>query len=186
MPLRPRHALWLVIAALHLLLLTLLTSRQRPQSHPERNAIPLQLLSPQPRQPATRTAQPTEHWRPPRDLRPGRVAPDARSTPLSEVPEPPTPGVQPLPAPAPSPPRLIESEATRHAIRITAASPFLSERAAAATGIAARENAEQRFAREVASSAPGNCLKGEFPGGGMELLSLPFWIAAEASGKCRK
>ncbi len=95
-------------------------------------------------------------------------------------------------APAPTlPPRtpsgtLLGSEATRRAIQLAARAPLLSERARAATQGPGRENAQQRFGREVASSAYGNCLKGEFPGGGGGLLSLPFWLAAEVSGKCEK
>lgn len=77
-------------------------------------------------------------------------------------------------------------DATRRAIQLAARAPLLSERAGAATQDPGRENAQQRFGREVASSAYGNCLKGEFPGGGGGLPSLPFWLAAEVSGKCKK
>jgi len=85
----------------------------------------------------------------------------------------------------PAPP-LLNSEATRQAVRTAARTPLLSERAASASHDPGRENAQQRFGREVASTAYGNCLKGEFPGGGMGLLSLPFWLAAETTGKCKK
>lgn len=35
-------------------------------------------------------------------------------------------------------------------------------------------------------SAHGDCLKSEFLGGGMGLLSAPFWLLAEARGKCSR
>lgn len=81
---------------------------------------------------------------------------------------------------------LLTSEATRRAIRQAARAPVLAERAASASQDPGRETAQQRLGREVAQTAYGNCLKGEYPGSGMGLLSLPFYLAAQASGKCRK
>jgi hypothetical protein len=136
---------------------------------------------------------------PARPAAPARRAEPAREEGREETPPHPAPALANPAEPAPEvaaqaaeqaapPPAslLINSEATRLAIRQSARAPLLSERAASASQAPERENAQQRLGREVARTAYGNCLKGEFPGGGFGLLSLPFWLAAEASGKCKK
>ena len=40
--------------------------------------------------------------------------------------------------------------------------------------------------QEIARGARGDCLKGEYAGSGMGLLSLPFWLIAELREKCRR
>ena len=40
--------------------------------------------------------------------------------------------------------------------------------------------------QEIARGARGDCLKGEYAGSGMGLLSLPFWLMAELREKCRR
>ena len=40
--------------------------------------------------------------------------------------------------------------------------------------------------QEIQKAGNGDCLKGEFAGGGAGLLSLPFWLLAEARGKCAR
>jgi hypothetical protein len=81
---------------------------------------------------------------------------------------------------------LLDSEATRRALRQAARAPLLSERAAAAMGDGAPLRPEERLGQQVQQAASGDCLKGEFAGAGMGLLSLPFWALAEARGKCRR
>ncbi len=44
--------------------------------------------------------------------------------------------------------------------------------------------AQEKMGQDIAKSARGNCMKGEYPGGGMGLLSLPFLIAAELRQRC--
>ena len=83
-------------------------------------------------------------------------------------------------------PSLLDNEATRRAVRMATREPLLSERAAAASADPGRLNAQQRLGQEIAQAANGDCLKGEYAGGGMGLLSLPFWLAAEVRGKCRR
>ena len=53
-------------------------------------------------------------------------------------------------------------------------------------GLPQRETRDQRLARTIAEAGRGDCNKGQFLGGGMGLLSLPFWVAAEATGQCAK
>jgi hypothetical protein len=86
----------------------------------------------------------------------------------------------------PAQPSLLDSEATRRAVRMATREPLLSERAAMASDDPGRINAQQRLSQQIAQAADGDCLKGEFAGSGMGLLSLPFWLAAEARGKCRR
>lgn len=83
-------------------------------------------------------------------------------------------------------PALLTSEATRRALREAARSPLLSERAASAMGDGPPIGPEQKLGRQIQQAAVGDCLKGEFAGSGAGLLSLPFWLLAEARGKCRR
>ena len=57
---------------------------------------------------------------------------------------------------------------------------------AQATDAEAPLSAQQRMGQEIARGARGDCLKGEFAGSGMGLLSLPFWLIAEMREKCRR
>lgn len=192
MRLERRHALWLLIAAAHLAVLPVLAPHRPPTPQPAGQRVALKLLP----LPLPRAAEPV----PKPAARSQRLAAPARQadpTPTFIEPPPTTPSPNlPPPQPAadateaaaapPPAPLLINSEATRQAVRQAARAPLLSERAASASQAPGRENAQERFGREVARTAYGNCLKGEFPGGGMGLLSLPFWLAAEAGGKCKK
>lgn len=47
-------------------------------------------------------------------------------------------------------------------------------------------SAQQRLARDIERAGFGNCLQGEYEGGGMGLLSVPFFIVAELRGRCRE
>jgi hypothetical protein len=79
----------------------------------------------------------------------------------------------------------MDSAATRAAIRQTGRTALLAERAAGAIDqpfVSKGEKETQAFAR----SAKGDCLKGEFGGGGGGLLSIPFFVVAEVSGHCGK
>lgn len=91
--------------------------------------------------------------------------------------------------PASAPPHeasLLDGEATRRAIRASAREPSLTEQLARARDEPDRAGAQQRLADGVRSAGTGDCLKGEFAGAGMGLLSLPFLAVAAASGKCTK
>lgn len=86
--------------------------------------------------------------------------------------------------PASAPPiRLMDTAATRQALREASRNPLLSERAQAVTGIQNPTQAE-RLSAATAAAGHGDCAKGEFAGGGMGLLSLPFLAAAAISGQC--
>jgi hypothetical protein len=95
-----------------------------------------------------------------------------------------------LPAPEPaasaaSAPRerLMDTAATRAAIRQAGRDALLAERAASATAQAVVSGGEKE-AQAVARATKGDCLKGEFAGGDMGLLSIPFLVVAGARGQC--
>lgn len=197
MRLERRQALWLPIVLLHALLL--LASLPRPAPHqpasdarlivhllpaptPPRRAAPER--RPAPQLPA-RAQGPADPRPAPRANAPAQASDTAAAAAAAETPQPEPVATAPADA-SPAPVPLLQTEATRQAIRLATRAPLLSERAASASEAPARETAQQRFGREVARTAHGNCLKGEFPGAGAGLLSLPMFLIAEASGRCQK
>jgi len=82
--------------------------------------------------------------------------------------------------PLPAPSSLLDSAATRRAIRDAARSPSIADLGDAARG------AESKLGDAIAAGARGDCLKGEFAGGGMGLLSLPFLAIAKLRDQCGK
>lgn len=135
------------------------------------------------------------------ETRPARVAPaPARTAILSTAVAEPAPSADLPPVtnaihlPAPEAPasaasapgqRLMDTAATQAAIRQSARRPLWTERSASAIDQAFVSKADKQ-AQAVARSAKGDCLKGEFGGGGMGLLSLPFLVVAEVSGHCAR
>ena len=96
-----------------------------------------------------------------------------------------------LPAPPPetaaasAPPSdlsFLDNAATRRAIRDAARGSTLASRGNDITNT--RQTAGERLAQGVDAAHKGDCMKGEYLGGGMGLLSAPFLLAAEAMGNC--
>ncbi|UDF37626.1 UNVERIFIED_ORG: hypothetical protein LHJ69_11360 [Shinella sp. XGS7] len=187
-----RLLLMLMVLGLHLALLSLLQraggglsapTRAAPDAQTQRLSIPLRLLplpavsEPRAQRPAaapSRAAGPAA--RPSLSPSPKPAAPTAQAAPvLAEA----TPPQAEPPASAPLP-RLLDSEATRRALRQSALETPTGPPQALA------ENSQQRLERGMKGSAHGDCLKSEFLGGGMGLLSAPFWLLAEARGKCSR
>ena len=81
---------------------------------------------------------------------------------------------------------LLDSEATRRAIRASARAPSLTAEVARVGGEPARATAQERLGKEVKDAGRGDCAKGEYAGAGMGLLSLPFLVAAAARGECAR
>ncbi len=81
---------------------------------------------------------------------------------------------------------LLDSEASRRAIRELARRETWADRHYRVTESAPPATADERLAREIQQAGRGDCLKGEYLGGGGGLLSLPFWLLAEARGKCAR
>lgn len=81
-------------------------------------------------------------------------------------------------------PSLLDTEASRRAIRESALAPSLAAWAAVASDEPHRTGAQERLVNDVKSAGKGDCLKGEYAGTGMGLLSLPFLALAAARGAC--
>ena len=107
------------------------------------------------------------------------AAPATASAPVAEP-------VAPTAAASAPPGRLLDSDASRRAIREAARQRSTGEMAAEASGADAPLSAQERMGQEIARGARGDCLKGEYAGSGMGLLSLPFWLMAELREKCRR
>mgnify|MGYP003593149805 CR=1 FL=1 len=123
--------------------------------------------------------------------RPAAARPRDPAALLAEPQAPAAIGIAPLPADAPAsqalaepPPSLMDGEATRRAIRAAAREPGLAAQAGR-QGPALR-TPDERLGDQVQRSAKGDCLKGEYLGGGMGLLSLPFLAAAALRDQCRR
>ena len=87
------------------------------------------------------------------------------------------------PASAPSVPVTalqLDSPAIRRAIRDVARGPSVADLGDAAPGV------DRRLGEAIAAGAHGDCLKGEYAGAGMGLLSLPFFILAQVREQCSK
>lgn len=193
----PRALLMLAVLGLHLWLLGWLLheSRRPTQASPPRHlqareplsitlhllplpsrpkplAAPLAARPPGPARPAAPSSASIRHDQSPSSARPAEPRAQAMA-PQTEVPA----ELPPMPASTPLP-RLLDSEATRRAVRQAA------REAPPGPLQAQAENSQQRLERGMKGSAHGDCLKGEFMGGGMGLLSAPFWLLAEARGKC--
>jgi hypothetical protein len=174
----------LVVLAIHLLFALALWQALRTREVdvvPDRAALVwLQPPEAQPEPPA-KVAPPS----PTKRSQPRPVAPPA---PVTAPPHEST-WVQPAPvaaAPAASaasePPleRLLDTEATRMAIRQSARQPLLHERAAQAMGEDIGRS-DTAMAGGVASAGKPDCAKMQAPGG---ILGLPIMAAMVASGKC--
>ena len=81
---------------------------------------------------------------------------------------------------------LLDTEASRRAIRTSARAASLGDRLARARGEPEPLGAQQRQANGVKAATKGDCLKGQYPGANMGLLSLPFLAVAAATGNCAK
>jgi hypothetical protein len=184
---RQRAAVVAVVVLLHA---ALLWPRHEAARAPPRPAVAVRLLPlplpPRPPAPAARPAPaPTVAKAP---LQRARPAPAAHVTAVPQAAEPEAPA-EPLetalPASAPTAALpALDGEATARAIREIARSPGLAARAGRA---GAPERApEQRLGDGIAQGAKGDCLKGEYLGAGMGVLSLPFLAAAALRDQCRR
>lgn len=79
-----------------------------------------------------------------------------------------------------------DDEQIRRIVQMHAKQVPITEQAALASQAPKKLSSTERLGNQIQSAANGDCLKGEFSGAGMGLLSLPFWAIAEARGKCRR
>lgn len=198
---RAHAGVWLAVFTLHLVVLWLLASAlttrstrsTRATSAPPVARVALRLIAVPPRaapppgvvEPpsAHRTANPVRAVQAPRGeptaaRPPAANAPAERATEVADAPEP--------AASAEPSPSLLDTPATRRAIRDSARAPSLGDRLARSRDEPDRVGPAERLANGVKSAGKGDCLKGDFAGSGMGLLSLPFLVVAEARGDCAK
>ena len=192
---RPHAAVLTAVIAVHLALFWLLLGSTAPHTARHTPAavqrVSLRLMAlPMPLVP--RAAAPARAAQPDAARTPG----PARSLPITAAPaaEPNLPA--PISAgptatlvhaePAASAPEvsLLDSEATRRAIRASARATSLTAEVARVGGEPVRTTAQERLGNDVKAAGRGDCVKGEYAGAGMGLLSLPFLVAAAARGAC--
>lgn len=77
---------------------------------------------------------------------------------------------------------LLDSPATRRAIADAARAPSLAQ----LPGTTQRAGPSQRLGDAIGAGAHGDCDKGQYVGGGMGLLSLPFLAVAKLRGDCAR
>ncbi|MDL5033051.1 hypothetical protein QRD43_14145 [Pelomonas sp. APW6] len=201
LPAPPRRwPLTLLVISLHAVLLAGLQwglSKRRAEPAPEARRVTVMLLPDRrvravtPPLPARPVTERRASDRPPAPDAPPRAAP----TPLpTEAPPPPATTAE-VPASLALPPtaaasgphdRLIDSAATRAALRQSARDPLSGERHLEAQGQEVGVSASEKLGRKIQQAGYGDCGKGQYAGGGMGLLSAPFYLLAEASGKCAK
>ena len=193
---RPRHRAALVVGgvlAMHLLLILLLNASgawtaQRIAVPAAAQRVSLRLIpQPAPRAPRVDAkaapASPEPRARPRATIRaPEREhrneTPIVASTPISPA--------EPAASGPDAPPSLLDTEATRRAIRASARAPSLDDQLARSREEPQRLSANDRLAIGVREAGKGDCAKGEYAGAGMGLLSLPFLALAVASDNCAK
>lgn len=192
----------LAVVTLHLALLWLLaispaTRSTRETATPPARRVALRLIAaPPPPSPAPALApvriEPTRSHPAANPARTGQTpsgsrtapSPSAAMAPLAREAE--AAAAPPPAASAEQIPSLLDTQATRRAIRESARAPSLGDQLARSREEPDRVGAQERLAHGVKSAGRGDCLKGEYAGGGMGLLSLPFLAIAEARGDCAK
>lgn len=179
-----------LVLALHLLVAGALHTLMRRPVAPTVREPALQWIDlprlPAPTPPPRASADSRQAARAPAPVRPATpAAPQESVLRIVEAPATPLP-VEP-PASAASAPRtrLLDTAASRQALRQLGGQPLLSERAARAmdTDI---QRTDAALAEGVKAAQHGDCLKGEFAGAGMGLLSLPALAVAAARGQCAR
>jgi hypothetical protein len=197
-----RHLRWrwplalLVVAALHLLLLLLVQrALQVANPTPAPAQAPLVLVWLQPpaesKPPAAEVVAPRQPARPSRPSAPVRsdtAAPQLApaSSAIGAAAAASAPASAAVAADSAPGGDLLDTDASRRAIREAARQRPIGEMGAQATGESAALGSQERLGQEIARGARGDCLKGEYAGSGMGLLSLPFWLMAELRDKCRR
>jgi type IV secretory pathway VirB10-like protein len=187
----------LAVAALHLLLLALLQGSLRgPELRTPPAQAPLVLVWIKPPLAPQKAAPPAPVAPPPKPVRRVEPPPLAAQPPPLQAAVPAGAVTEASAASAAAPATqaaasapaggLLDTEASRRAIREAARQRSTGEMGAAATDEKAPLSEQDKMGQEIARGARGDCLKGEYAGSGMGLFSLPFWLMAELREKCRR
>lgn len=202
LPDRRRPGAALVVLGLHALLFLALAHTMRERRVDVRHdQPPLVWVQPLAQAPAKQPAQQPPRPAPPQPRHIDEPLPTRPSAPTRPpahestwvAPAPVMSAAPPTPA-ASAPPaeRLLDSAATRAAIRQAGRQALLHERAAEATGMPI-ERTDTALARQVAEAGTPDCLKDPQAASGQigpiglgGILGLPFLAARVASGRCAK
>ncbi|MGQ3055269.1 MAG: hypothetical protein ACT6S0_26055 [Roseateles sp.] len=84
------------------------------------------------------------------------------------------------------PPLILHSESTRRALRDVGRERSFADRASQDLNGSPRPAFDSRLSAGVAGAAHGDCMKGQFKGSNMGLLSLPALALAAAQGECAR
>ncbi|HEX7866962.1 MAG TPA: hypothetical protein VF555_18560 [Variovorax sp.] len=181
-------ALVLAVVAMHAAVLWLLVVATKPHgltASPARRVVMevVQVVPPvkaepparpketEPRAPVVRTA--------------GRRAPATTRDNSITAPDAPTAAVEPPQATSPAP-LILHSESTRRALRDIGRERSFADRASQDLNGSPRPAFDSRLSAGVAGAAHGDCMKGQFKGSNMGLLSLPALALAAAQGECAR
>jgi hypothetical protein len=200
---RPSLAVWLWVVFAHALLALSWQLATQPKTIQRQDTVVWlqwpQKATPRP-SPPTAAAHPT---RPTAPFKPNPIRPQGPPSPGFAPTQPPL-ATQPstalsatLAASSPSAPvllpavrenteLLLHTEATRRAVQQAARERGTSSQARASLGQEDGATPADRLGQAVKQAGKGDCLKGEFAGAGMGLLSLPFLLAAELMEKCSR
>lgn len=180
------------VLALHLALIVALGNARIAQ----RAALPaprvsLRLIAPEPPVAPRPIIEPDVVRRraPTRTHQAPSTAPTERAPPTTPAADLPSAGFSapdPAASTAVAQPSLMDSDATRRAIRASARAPSLGDQLAQSRDEPHRPGPNDRLADGVRNAGQGDCLKGEYAGAGMGLLSLPLLAAAALAGRCAK
>lgn len=195
-PARPRVVALAAVIALHVALFWLVRGSMALHGLRDAPAATVQRVTLRLVQAPMAEAPPQAALVPPRRSDPARKPPQRRSlglvlstaaeptaqTPISVVPPLSTSRAEPA-ASAPDV-SLLDSESTRRAIRASARATSLTAEVARVGGEPHRATTQERLGKSVKNAGHGDCVKGEYAGAGMGLLSLPFLVAAAARGAC--
>ncbi|WP_432726537.1 hypothetical protein [Variovorax sp. W6] len=89
-------------------------------------------------------------------------------------------------SPAPPPPLILHSESTRRALRDIGRERSFADRAGQDLNGDSRSAFDSKLSAGVSGAARGDCMKGQFKGSNMGLLSLPALALAAANGECAR
>ncbi|MNQ42637.1 hypothetical protein D3C85_563430 [compost metagenome] len=197
MPRSRLMVLVLAVVVMHAVVLWLLLGATQPHrgraSPTERIAMEIVQITPPPKaQPPARpmgVTQPATEAKTPRTpVR--RVPQTARIEATTATPNAPTASTPPAepsqPIISPPAPLNLNSESTRRALRDVARGRSFADRANQDIQGPARSAFDSKLGSAVAGSAHGDCMKGQFKGSNMGLLSLPALAFAAANGDCAR
>ncbi|RST53545.1 hypothetical protein [Variovorax sp. DXTD-1] len=193
MPRPALPALVLAVVTIHAAVLWLLLVASQPHERPagsiKRIAMEVvQVVTPAKPAPSEQREQPTVKPRTAPMAAAPRPVPRRASRPAPSGSIPATPDTLAEPAqatgPPATPPLTLDTEATRRALRDVARQRSFADQANQSINGRARSALDTPLSAGVANAARGDCMRGQFKGSDMGLLSLPMLALAAARNEC--